>query len=159
MSHSQHSMWWCWCRLSARIKFLASIGRRSSKLTCWKHWIATPRETLRKFWPRPPVNSSRREALPDFCAAPYRSGPNSSINTASLIAWNVLWTFPSEGGLSSRADITAIASAGRLALRSLTQNFNKNREEGLAIPTIWEIQGAKNDYRNACQCDTQQRPL
>jgi hypothetical protein len=98
----------------------------SEQGTCWKHCMTIPSMTRLKFCERPPVKSSRRENgvvsrvfLSDTVPVPVLILP-PSIATASLIAWNVRRTSVSEIGLSSKAEMTAIASAGRFALRSLS---------------------------------------
>ena len=90
--------------------------------TCWKHWIVTPSITRRKFWLRPPANNSFRELLLVTFLG-FWPGPSSSNATASNIARNVILTRVSDGALSSNAEITAIASAGRLVLMSLPNGF------------------------------------
>ena len=126
-----------WLQRLVKCVCLTSAGSEIS--TCWKHCITTPRQTLRKFWVRPPVNSSRREGLACFPAWAELSWccPNDSIITASRIASNVCLTLSSEGSLSSRADIIANASAGRPAFNNLFQDNGINKLKGFSIVSRW----------------------
>lgn len=92
--------------------------------------MTTPRATRLKFWLRPPVKSSLREAFPAEWRLPATTltvVPSSS-STASLMAWNVCWTSGSDIGLSSRSEMTAIARADCPVFRSLLDRLARRNE-------------------------------
>lgn len=116
----QHSRWWDWYQISSSSRYSIKSWQTSQGPTCWKHWMTTPSATRLKFWLRPPEKSSLRDVF--FERFPFPSTSNespSSSSTASLIAWNICCTFLSSGGLSSRAEITAIARADWPDFKSL----------------------------------------
>lgn len=91
--------------------------------------MTTPRATRLKFWLRPLVKSSLKEAFPAGWRLPSTSSVlvPSSNSTASLMAWNVCWTSGSIIDLSSRSEMTAIARADCPVFRSLYNRLATGR--------------------------------